>query len=115
MNLIMATLLICVLSNATLVKSKLSHCSETFNISSVCRLTNDYNPSLSPENPSKVHIYFNIWKLQIWTGPKTQLQSSLIYGQFGMKRESHSMMKNYGIKLTEMLTHGRNGFLSITK
>ena len=60
MNLIMATLLICILSNATLVKSKLSHCSETFNLSSVCRLTNDYNPSLSPEYPSKIQIYFNI-------------------------------------------------------
>ena len=53
-------LMFLLLSNAIVVKSKLSHCSETLNVSSVCRLTNDYNPSVSPEKPSKVRVYFNI-------------------------------------------------------
>ena len=48
------------LSNAIVVKSNLSHCSEILNVSSVCRITNDYNPSVSPEKPSKVRVYFNI-------------------------------------------------------
>ena len=57
---ILASLLFWILSNVILVKSKLSHCSETSNISSICRLTNDYNPSLSPEYPSKIQTYVNI-------------------------------------------------------
>ena len=49
-----------IINGKLVLMSNLPHCNESFKTESLCKLTEYYNPSLSPNYPTDIQVYFNI-------------------------------------------------------